>query len=99
MLNVLSFPERAPRSRESRRQRPLAKAGADIAELASRVTGLQSKAKGEIHHVILVLDLAAQHARQIARRMCDPMARKSFDEQISIIEHLLQVARDMALKL
>lgn len=99
MLNVLSFRQKAPRSRGSRLQRPPANVGADIFELTSRITGLQSKASAEIHRAILMLDLAAQQARQIAKRMCDPAARKNFDEQISIIEQLLQNARDMALKL
>jgi hypothetical protein len=98
MLNVVSFRERAPRARGSR-QRPLANVDADISELASSVSSQQSKAREAIHHAILVLDLATQHARQIAKRMCDPTARKIFDEQISIIEQLLQIARDMALKL
>ena len=99
MLNVVYFRERAPRSRGSRLQHPPASIGADISEMASRIAGLQSKARREIHHAILMLDLAAQHARQIAKSICDPAARKNFDEHISTIEQLLQVARDMALKL
>ena len=57
------------------------------------------EAKGEIGNAVLMLDLAAQHAREIAARLADPMARKNFDEHIAMIERLLQLAREMALKL
>jgi hypothetical protein len=46
-----------------------------------------------------MLDLAAQHARQIAKRVCDPEMKENFDAQIATIEQLLQLARDMALEL
>ena len=46
-----------------------------------------------------MLDLAAQHAREIAKLASDPAAKKSFDEHISMIERLLQLAREMAFKL
>ena len=96
MLNVINFRERAQRSGE--RERHPADAEADIANLASRITSLHSQARGEIDSAVLMLDLAAQHARVIEKRMCDPSARKDFDEHIATIERLLQVAREMALK-
>jgi hypothetical protein len=46
-----------------------------------------------------MLDLAAQHAREIAARLMDPTARKNFNEHIATIERLLQLAREMAFKL
>lgn len=61
--------------------------------------GMQSKAKEEILRSILLLDLAAQHARQIAKRTDDPASGKSLDAQVTTIEQLLQIARGMALKL
>jgi hypothetical protein len=74
-------------------------AGVDAFELATRVTGLQSKAKESIRQSILMLDLAAQHARQLATRLRDPAAKASFDAHIMTIEQLLQLARDMTMKL
>jgi hypothetical protein len=99
MLNVIEFREKAPRSRGLMPPRAPANVGADISELASSIIGLQSKAKGEIGHAILMLDLAAQNAREIARLASDPAVKKSFDEHISIIERLLGLAREMAFKL
>jgi hypothetical protein len=94
MSNVVSFriaqsrvpiPPRLPRTSDT--------------ELASRVAELHSGAKEEIYRSILMLDLAAQHARQIAKRVCDPEMKENFDAQIATIEQLLQLARDMALEL
>ncbi len=97
MLNVIDFRERQQRSGEHERQP--ATAEADIAGLVSGITSLHSRARGEIDSAVHMLDLAAQHAREIEKRMCDPLARKDFDEHIATIERLLQIAREMALKL
>ena len=94
MLNVINFRERAQRSGERERH----PADADIANLASRITSLHSQARGEIDSAVHMLDLAAQHAREIEKWMCDASAKKDFDEHIATIERLLQVAREMALK-
>ena len=99
MLNVIDFREKAPRLRERERQRQPASAEADIADLASRITSPQAQARREIDSAVLKLDHAAQHARQIEKRMCGPSARKDFDEHVATIERLLQIAREMALKL
>jgi hypothetical protein len=99
MLNIIEFRKSAPGSPGAGRQLPPADVEAGIAELASCVTGLQSKARGDIGNAILMLDLAAQHAREIAMRVSDPSAKKDFDEHISIIERLLELAREMAFKL
>ena len=99
MLNVIDLQKRARRSVEAGTQRPAATTKADISELVSRITDLQSQAKGEIGNAVLMLDLAARHAREIAARIPDPTARKDFDEHISMIERLLQFAREMAFKL
>lgn len=99
MLNVMDFREVAPRACASRLQRRPAGDGADISELASRIVSLQSQAKGEIDGAVLMLDLAAQHARQIEKWVCDPSARKDFDEYIAAIDRLLQIAKEAALKL
>jgi hypothetical protein len=99
MLNVIRFREKASHPDGSRRRHPPANVDADISALALRIGNLQSKANGEIHSAILMLGLAAQHAREIANRMCDPTAKKNFEEHILLIEQLLELARDVAIKL
>lgn len=69
------------------------------AELACLVSGLRSKAQEEISNSILMLDLAAQHAYQIAERISDPAAQRKFYADIATVERMLKSARDMALKL
>ena len=63
------------------------------------VTGEQSARKEDVFRAILLLDLAAQHARLLVKKTSDPSQREAFEAQISTIEQLLQLARDMALKL
>ncbi len=99
MLNVTDFREKAPRSREREGQRQPASVDADIADLASRITSLHAQARGEIDSAVLMLGLAAQHAREIEKRMCGPSVRNDFGEHIATIERLLQIAGEMALKL
>jgi hypothetical protein len=98
MLNVLEFRKREPCFPEPRALPPAANASVDMAALVSRIIGLQSAAKGKIGNAVLMLDLAAEHAREIASRLADPTARKNFDEHIAMIERMLQLAREMALK-
>jgi hypothetical protein len=99
MLNVLEFRKREPRSAGSAALLPAASNNLDLVALASRITGLQSRARGEVDHAILMLDLAAQHSREIAARLADPTARRNFDEHVAMIEGMLQLAREMAFKL
>ena len=99
MLNVLEFRKMERRSSASTARPPAASANIDIAALASRITDLQSEAKGEIGNAVLMLDLAARHAREIAARLADPTSRKKFDEHIAMIERMLRLAREAALKL
>ncbi len=97
MSNVVSL--RAERSaRVSAGLPPPDLAEADRAQLRSRIVDAQSRAREQIFRSILLLDIAAQHARQIAKRTDDP-ALKSLSAQVSIVEQLLQIAREMALKL
>lgn len=97
MSNVVNL--RVAQSRASTLPPPSETFGADIADLVSRILGLQSKAKEEISHSILMLDIAAQHARQIAKQICDPAVKENFSAHVATIEQLLQLARGMALKL
>ena len=99
MLNVIAFRKGASRSHRPTPARLPGCTEADIAELASSIASLHSKAKDEVAHAILMLDLAAQHAREIESRLSDHAAKRSFDEHISIIEQLLQLARAMTFNL
>ena len=94
MSNVVSF--RVAQPRASRLRPPPESLDAGIAEMISRVTHLRSKAKDEIFQSILMLDIAAQHAREIARQIGDPAAKENLNAKIATIEQLLQLARDMA---
>jgi len=99
MLNVIEFRQRASRPGGSKRTQQPAALAADISGLCSRIMGLQSKARGEICSAILMLDHAAQHAREIAKRISDPTTRKDFEADVATIEQLLQFARELALTL
>jgi hypothetical protein len=94
-----SFRDKASRSGGLRQPHPALNVDADISELTLYIGNLQSKANGEIHNAILTLGLTAQHAREIGNRMCDPTAKKNFEEHILLIEQLLELARDVAIKL
>jgi hypothetical protein len=99
VLNVVNFHEKASRFRKhaTRRspERPVADIpSADIPGLVSRAKGLQSKARTELHDAILMLDLAAQHARQLGKIIRDPALKKRFDDELLTIEELLQLAWD-----
>jgi hypothetical protein len=96
MLNVVKFRQKAGAANGV--LRVPADIDRDIAEPACAASPL-ANAADEIRSAILMLDLASQQARQIARRMRDPSVRKDFDERLSIIEQLLQIAREKALKL
>lgn len=95
--NVVEFRSRAPKflgyETQVRSDHP------EIACVASSIVGLQLRAKGEIGNAILMLDLAAQHAHEIARLASDSAARKNLDQNIAIIERLLDLAREMTFKL
>jgi hypothetical protein len=98
-MNVISFRKMAPRIRESGSLHSPENVGADGSELVLRMADLQSKAKGEVYRAVLMLDLAAQHAHEIAKKIRDPATRQDFDAHIASIEQLLQIARDMAVRL
>jgi hypothetical protein len=98
MLNVVEFRKREPH-RGSMPQHLPADAVADVSELASRIVDMQSKAKGDICNAIVMLDVSAKHSRQLAKKVSDPTMKKTFELHISMIEELLQLAQELALKL
>jgi hypothetical protein len=93
VLNVVNFHEKASRFRKDA-TRPSPEGAVDIPSLVSRVESLRSKARTELHDAILMLDLAAQRARQLGDIISDPALKKHFDDELLIIEELLQLARD-----
>ena len=99
MLNVVKFEEEAARYRKGATRRPPAGAVADIPGLVSRFKYLESRAKRELSDVILLLDLAVQHARQLVKILADPALEKLCKDDLQIIEELLQLARDMTRQL
>ena len=52
-----------------------------------------------IQNSVLLLDLAAQQAHVMAKKIADQQVRQNLICQVEIIEKLLRVARDMTLKL
>jgi hypothetical protein len=95
MSNVVRLRDKVSPERFS----ALATTGAGIAELASHAMRLQSCARAEIHRVILLLDLAAQHARELTAKIGDPDIRVMLDRHVTSVEHSLHVARERVLEL
>jgi hypothetical protein len=60
---------------------------------------VHSRAKAEVNKSILLLDLAAQHAREIGTLITDPDNRRAFEVHIDAIEEAIQIARQRALDL
>jgi hypothetical protein len=99
VLNVVDFHEKASRFRKNAPRRSAEGAVADIPSLVARAKGLQLKARTELHDAILMLDLAAQHARQLGKIIRDPALKKRFDDELLTVEELLQLARDKTMEL
>jgi hypothetical protein len=99
VLNVVNFHEKASRFRKEATRRSPKGAAADIPSLISRVSGLRSKAKTELHDSILMLDLAVQQARQFGKIIRDPARKKRFEDELLTIEELLRLARDKTMEL
>ncbi len=102
MSNVIEFP---PVSRRSCQDVPRAgsadhvEAGDVDRQLLDRVVELQKMAKGELRRVILLLDLAVWHGREILARTADPNSRRTIEGQLVVIEQALQVVREKVINL
>jgi hypothetical protein len=59
----------------------------------------ESLAKAEIRKIIILLDLALQHAWEISRGIGDPAVREVFERHVGSIEQSLQIARDRVIEL
>jgi len=99
VLNVVKFHEEASRLRGTTMKRGPEVAAADIPILIGRFSGLQSKAKTELRDAILLVDLAAQQARQLVRTINDPALKKLLEDDLLVIEELLQLARERTSRL
>ena len=91
--------EEALQARAKLESRSSKVSGVEIYALTPPVVGQQSPRKKDVYRGILLLDLAAQHLRLLVEQISDPSRRMDFDAQIATIEQLLQLARQMALKL
>lgn len=97
MSNIIDF--RSPRFESQPDQAAAEQRPRDFSEAKNRAAELQSKAKKAVEHAILLLDLAMEQARQIASYMPDQLSKERLEAQIGIIEALLQIARDKAVRL
>ncbi len=91
--------EEAMQTRAKLESHPSKVLGAGVHAPAPPVVSQQPHRKKDVYRSILLLDLAAQHARLLAKQISDPSRRANFDAQIAAIEQSLQLARQMALKL
>ncbi len=93
MAEVVNFP------RAGLRPCPSPPCQSQISELAARLADPVSRVKDEIRHVIFLLDLTVQHARQITGRIADQGARNGLEMRIAAVERLLEIARSEAQQL
>ena len=98
MVQVIGI-EDAFRARAKRGLPPPEAFFARVDRAASPLAGQPSLSKENLFRAILLLDLAAQRVRVLVKETADASRREVFEAQISNIEELLQLARDLALKL
>ena len=91
MSNIVEFSPRTSRSRVAALAAEQGQA-ANIG-LARCVEQPRSTVAKEISNVILLLDLAAQHAREIAVKVDDPEIRQAINSHVTSIEASLLIAR------
>ncbi|MFH1341914.1 MAG: hypothetical protein ABIL01_12035 [Pseudomonadota bacterium] len=84
-------------ARSTQQSPPLQASGTGIASALS--ASRHSPRSEDVYRAILLLDQAAQHARLLVKHISDSSRRASFEAQIVAIDHLLQIARGMALRL
>ena len=89
MTNVIDFQTRPQRARHPAQRQ----------DRISQARRLHSRATAEVNKSILLLDLAAQHAREIQTWISDPAARRAFKVHVDAIEEAIQIARKRALDL
>ncbi|MDP1582462.1 MAG: hypothetical protein Q8M18_03445 [Bradyrhizobium sp.] len=85
-------------ARSTQQSPPLQASGIGIAP-ALPVASRRAPRSEDVYRAILLLDQAAQHARLLVKYISDSSRRANFEAQIAAIDHLLQIARGMALRL
>lgn len=98
MSKILRFPI-APREQGAAWTSAALATARELLETDAESLALRPNAREELNYAIWMLDLAAQHARQITKRLPDPIAQARFDVQIDTVEQLIHIARDMTEKL
>lgn len=99
MAQVIMLDQEVLRARSKQESRPCQTSGVGIHAPASPAASRKSPMIEDVYRAILLLDLAAQQARLLVKHIPDSSRRMSFEAQIASIDHLLQIARDMALRL
>jgi len=93
MANVIDFHSKL---RRARAPAPRSAATDPALEGRSPVRGVRSCVKADVYKSIMLLDLAAQHAREIGTRIADPGLRQAFEVHVDAIEEAIQIARERA---
>lgn len=93
MTNIVPFRSKTLSSHSSfaRPQGEAAVAGAGRRDVAR--SG-RLDARDDLRKTIILLDLALQHARELASLVDDDQARKTYDRHLSSIEYSLRIARE-----
>ena len=97
MTNVIDFQTKPRHARAFAQRR--GGAGPVIQDRRLQARCLHSGARTEVNKSILLLDLAAQHAREIQTWIPDPAVRRAFEIHVDAIEEAIQIARRRALDL
>lgn len=99
MAQVIMLDQEVLRARSTQESRSFQVFGVGIQAPAPPVASRKSPRSEDVYRAILLLELAAQHARLLVKHIPDSSRRMSFEAQIAAIDRLLQIARDMALRL
>lgn len=98
MTQVINFQQLRLPSTASGPRSPK-KIGAHGKEAVSGEAYQRLPGKEDLFRAVLLLDVAAQQADVLVKHITDPSRRKNFEAQIAAIQQLLQLARDLTLKL
>jgi hypothetical protein len=92
MANVVTFRARAQQSGETQSDTPAA--GDCVPAPAAPMADTPLMAVREMRNAVLLLELAALHAREISMKVGHPDDRKAFEAHIVSIEYALQIVRE-----
>jgi hypothetical protein len=92
MANVVNLRARAQQSGATQSDTPAA--GDTVPGPAAPMADPPMTALKEMRNAVLLLELAALHAREISMKVGDPDDRKAFEAHIVSIEYALQIVRE-----